>query len=169
MDAVKLRSGLQIVMSISARGNLYLQQSGLGNALLAENPKRCAQIVLRGINLIYALSAVVYPFMPSTSESILSQLNAPARTVPSVLGNDILPGHTIGASAYLFKRIEEKQADIWRARFGGGSEVGAAVANGAGVAKTKTGGQKKKEKASKAPVDKTVQSAKETEAVLEKM
>jgi methionyl-tRNA synthetase len=118
MDAVKLRAGLQTVMQISARGNLYLQQSGLGNALLAENPKRCAQVISRAVNLIYALSAAIFPFMPSTSTSILAQLNAPARTVASVLGNDILAGHAIGEPEHLFKKIDEKQADVWKARFG---------------------------------------------------
>lgn len=131
MEAVKLRLGLQTIMSISARGNLYLQQSGLGNVLFSEDPQRCAQIVSRAINLIYALSAVVYPFMPSTSEAILSQLNAPPRTVSGALSNDILPGHTIGIPAYLFKKIDEKQADIWRARFGGNPET---TTNGTTVA-----------------------------------
>ena len=36
MDAVKLRSGLQTVMAISARGNLYLQSSGLNKQLMTD-------------------------------------------------------------------------------------------------------------------------------------
>jgi methionyl-tRNA synthetase len=164
MDSVKLRLGLQTVMQISARGNLYLQQSGLGNALLADDPKRCAQVVNRALNLIYLLSAVVYPFMPATSEAILSQLNAPARAVPDVLSQDILPGHKIGVPAHLFKRIDEKQADIWRQRFGGETEQAAA-----GVGK---GSASKKKRA--ATGDKTVSKtakvnndAPKSEAVLE--
>ena len=113
MDAVKLRSGLQVVMHIFARGNLYLQSSGLNKALKAENPKRCAQVVVRAINLIYVLSALIYPFMPSTSESVLTQLNAPARAVPEVFSIDILPGHQIGVPEHLFKRIDEKMVDIY--------------------------------------------------------
>ena len=119
MDAVKLRSGLQIVMHLSARGNLYLQSAGLNNALKAENPKRCAQVVVRAVNLIYVLSALAYPFMPSTSESILAQLNAPARAVPEVLSIDILPGHQIGTPEHLFKKIDEKTAEVYRERFAG--------------------------------------------------
>ena len=57
MDSVKLRAGLHTVMSISARGNLYLQSSGLNKQLMTENPKRCAQVVSRALNLIYILSA----------------------------------------------------------------------------------------------------------------
>jgi len=119
MDAVKLRSGLQIVMHISARGNLYLQSSGLNKALKAENPRRCAQVVVRAVNLIYVFSALIYPFMPSTSGSVLTQLNAPARAVPEVLSIDILPGHIIGAPEHLFKKIDEKMIEVYREKFAG--------------------------------------------------
>ncbi|TFK75212.1 methionyl-tRNA synthetase [Pluteus cervinus] len=119
MDAVKLRLGLQTVMLISIRGNNYLQSSGLNKALMTSNPKRCAQVVSRAINLIYVLSALIYPFMPATSASILNQLNAPVRTVPEVLANDILAGHTIGMPEHLFKKIEENMAEKWRIQFGG--------------------------------------------------
>lgn len=129
MDAVKLRLGLQTVMHISQRGNLYLQSSGLNKALMTENPTRCAQVVTRAVNLIYVLSALVYPFMPSTSVSILSQLNAPARAVPLSFSLDILPGHQIGTPEHLFKKIEEKMAGVWRAKFAGISPAPAAPAN----------------------------------------
>lgn len=119
LESVKLRLGLQIVMHISARGNLYLQSSGLNKALMTENPQRCAQVVSRAINLIYVLSALVHPFMPGTSDSVLTQLNAPARTVPDVIANDVLAGHRIGKPEHLFKKIDEKMADIWKGKFGG--------------------------------------------------
>ena len=123
MDAVKLRSGLQLVMHISARGNLYLQSSGLNKALKAENPKRCAQVVVRAINLIYVLSALAYPFMPSISGSILTQLNAPARTVPESLSIDILAGHHIGTPEHLFKKIDEKMVEVYREKFAGNKPI----------------------------------------------
>ena len=77
MDVVKIRLGLQIVMLISSQGNNYLQSAGLNKALMTSNPTRCTQVISRAINLIYALSALISPFMPSTSDAILSQLNAP--------------------------------------------------------------------------------------------
>jgi len=119
MEAVKLRLGLQTIMLISNRGNLYLQASGLNKALMTENPTRCAQVVSRAVNLIYVLSSLIYPFMPATSDSILAQLNAPARVVPDVLSTDILTGHHIGKPEHLFKKIEEKMADVWRQKFEG--------------------------------------------------
>lgn len=119
MDAVKLRLGLQTVMLISMRGNNYLQSSGLNKQLMSDNPTRCVQVVSRALNLIYVLSVLIYPFMPATSESILKQLNAPARAVPVILSNDILAGHQISTPEHLFKKIEEKMIDAWRAKFGG--------------------------------------------------
>ncbi|KAJ2922547.1 hypothetical protein H1R20_g14536, partial [Candolleomyces eurysporus] len=128
LDVVKLRLGLQIVMAISAQGNNYLQSSGLNKALMAENPTRCAQVVSRAVNLIYALAAIIYPYMPATSDSILQQLNAPARAVPEVFSNDILAGHTIGKPEHLFKKIEETMAEVWRAKFGGNEAAAASPA-----------------------------------------
>jgi methionyl-tRNA synthetase len=122
MDAVKIRLGLQIVMHISSRGNTYLQSSGLNKALIASNPKRCAQVISRAINLIYVLSSLIYPFMPATSSAILTQLNAPDRAVPEVFSNDILAGHTIGVPEHLFKKIEEKMEEVWRLKFKGNDE-----------------------------------------------
>jgi methionyl-tRNA synthetase len=156
MDSVKLRLGLQTVMQLSARGNLYLQQSGLGNALLADDSKRCAQVVNRALNLIYILSAVVYPFMPGTSDAILLQINAPARAVPNELSHDVLPGHRIGTPAHLFKKIDEKQADIWRQKFNGAEEAAAPV----GASKRKAGTANK-------AMTKTSDAAVRTQAVLE--
>jgi len=145
MDSVKLRLGLQTVMLLSQRGNLYLQSSGLGKALMTENPTRCAKVVTRAANLIYVLSALVYPFMPSTSASILSQLNAPARSVPDAFSIDLLPGHHIGTPEHLFKKIEEKMADVWRANFAGNDPASAApVTNEAsGMSKRKAAAAKK--------------------------
>jgi methionyl-tRNA synthetase len=149
MDAVKLRLGLQTVMLLSQRGNLYLQSSGLNKALMTENPTRCAQVVTRAANLIYVLSALVYPFMPATSASILSQLNAPARAVPDMFSIDLLPGHHIGTPEHLFKKIEEKMADVWRAQFAGNDTAAAAapIADGTlaapATSKRKAGATKK--------------------------
>jgi len=134
MDSLRFRAGLIAGMALSARGNQYLQDNTLDNTLLANHPERCAQVVMNAINLIYLLTAVFHPFMPSTTDAILGQLNAPARTLPSRFSIDILPGHKIGKPDHLFKRIEPKMEDEWRSKFGGESSKNpgpAAVAGGA--------------------------------------
>ena len=122
MDSTKLRAGMATMMLISARGNQYLQDSGLDNTLFSSQPERCAQVILNAINLIYVLSVLVHPFMPTTSTQILEQLNAPARSLPSAFSIDILPGHTLGKAEHLFKKIENlngSQEKAWQTQFGG--------------------------------------------------
>ena len=157
MDAVKIRLGLQTVMLISSRGNTYLQSSGLNKALIASNPKRCAQVISRAINLIYVLSSLIYPFMPATSSAILTQLNAPDRAVPEVFSNDILAGHTIGVPEHLFKKIEEKMEEVWRLKFKGNDEKlsGSGVTTPDPLIKTAPG-QSKRKSAKKAAATSTV-------------
>lgn len=147
LESVKLRQGLHTVMQISSRGNLYLQASGLGTALKESDPRRCAQVLCRAVNLIYILSTLIEPFMPATAAQILSQLNAPQRTVPETFSVDILPGHTIGKPAHLFKPIKEEMADIWRQKFAGKkqpvAQAGGLPADATHVAPG-TGGSKRK-------------------------
>ncbi|KAH0563479.1 hypothetical protein GP486_001945 [Trichoglossum hirsutum] len=120
LEAVRLRSGLDRVMQISGRGNQFLQENKLDNTLLASQPERTAAVVGLGLNLVYLLSSVVYPYMPATAECIVEQLNAPLRRIPDTWeGGDLLPGHGIGKAQYLFSKIDESKEEEWRALFGG--------------------------------------------------
>ncbi|PVV03752.1 hypothetical protein BB560_001759 [Smittium megazygosporum] len=123
MESVHLKAGLRIAMEISARGNQYLQESKFDNSLFMNNKKDCDTVVFVALNLIYLLSAVFSPFMPSTSSSICQQLNAPPRTIPDTFEFDIKPGHVIGYPKHLFSPIDEKMADFWREKYGGGKQV----------------------------------------------
>jgi methionyl-tRNA synthetase len=57
--------------------------------------------------------------MPATSESISRQINAPLRLIPNAFTYDILAGHKLNGSEYLFTRIDEKMEDVWKAKYGG--------------------------------------------------
>lgn len=119
MDQIKIRAGLEKVMAFSARCNAYLQTRELGNKLLEERPEDCATLIVVAVNLIYTLSAMVHPFMPATTEGILEQLQAPARSLPLKFTIDIWPGHKLGQPKHLFTRIDPKMEDVWRKQFGG--------------------------------------------------
>ncbi|CAG8656595.1 2023_t:CDS:2, partial [Paraglomus occultum] len=117
MENVKIRAGLEKAMELSHLGNHYLQESKLDNTLFAETPKKCAAVIGATINIIYLLSALIEPYMPSTSESILRQLNVPARTIPDSWTIDIYPEHKLGKAEYLFRRLDDKQ---FKEKYGGG-------------------------------------------------
>nr|CEG04909.1 unnamed protein product [Fusarium clavum] len=119
MEGVRLRAGLEVAMAISARGNQYLVQNTFGSAMVTDDPDRAASVVGHGLNLLYLLSALFYPFMPAISADIASRLNAPLRTIPGKwTGEDLLPGHVIGEPKHLFRKIDEKKIEEWRKRFG---------------------------------------------------
>lgn len=127
MESVHIRAGLEKVMLISGEGNRFLQDNKLDNNLFNNHPEKAAAVVGYGLNLIYLLSAIAYPFMPAVSASICQQLNAPLRSIPDTWApDDLLPGHTIGKAAYLFTRIDDKKEEEWRAKYGGQQEGAAA-------------------------------------------
>ncbi|KAM0748825.1 methionyl-tRNA synthetase [Meredithblackwellia eburnea MCA 4105] len=137
MDHQKIRAGIAGAMAISARGNQYIQDNKVDNALLASNPLRTAQVVLTTINLVYLLSSILHPFMPSTSDEIIAQLDATPIAIPDRFEINLLPGHKVGSATHLFTKIDPKKIDEWRAEFGGAEaraklEAAKALAAGTG-------------------------------------
>ncbi|KAJ3212349.1 putative methionine--tRNA ligase, cytoplasmic protein rar1 [Entophlyctis luteolus] len=117
-----LRAGLKILMEISSLGNGYLQENRIDNTLFANNRLRCDVVIGVSLNLAYLVSALAYPYLPRTSESICKQLNAPTRRITDTWnGADIRPGHAIGKVAYLFTKIDDKRGDELRLRYSGSS------------------------------------------------
>lgn len=119
MENTKIRRGLETAMEFAARGNKFLQDNLLNNALLANSPEKAAAVIGVGINVVYIISAVIAPFMPETADSILKQLNAPPMLIPDEFSLNILGGHNIGKPDYLFSRIDSEKIAEWRAKFGG--------------------------------------------------
>ncbi|GLB07650.1 putative methionine--tRNA ligase, cytoplasmic protein rar1 [Aspergillus tubingensis] len=125
MEAVRLRAGLETAMAISTRGNQFLTENKFGASLLADNPGRGYAVIGIVLNLIYLLSAVFYPYIPSVSDAMAKMLNAPPRAItPTWQVGDLLPGHEIRLAKHLFTKIDEKMADKWRAQFGGSTAPG---------------------------------------------
>ncbi|KAJ3067484.1 putative methionine--tRNA ligase, cytoplasmic protein rar1 [Podochytrium sp. JEL0797] len=124
-----LRAGLKIVMEISSLGNGYLQDNKIDNTLFLNHRERCNTVVAMSLNLAYLISALVYPYLPSTSTNICRQLNLPTRKITDTWsGKDITAGHVLGKVDYLFTRIDEKRADELRAKYSGAAQNATAPA-----------------------------------------
>lgn len=119
MEQVRLRNALQTIMLLSTEGNTYLQNNKLDNTLFEKNPKRCGAVINVACNIIYTLASLIHPFMPSTSDSILTQLNAPLGKIPEKFNLSLLEGHRIGNPDHLFQRMEEKQMQELFMKYGG--------------------------------------------------
>lgn len=120
LEAVHLKDGLQTAMDIAQAGNNFIQSNRLDNKLAASEPQKAAAVVGIAINIIYLCASVFEPYLPTTSKSILEQLNAPFLFIPDHWnGDDIKPGHRIGKAKYLFTQIDPKKEEEWREMYGG--------------------------------------------------
>ena len=101
-------------------GKYFLE--ALDTNLFAYDCRHDADIsITLALNLVYLLSLVLQPFMPTTSDEIREQLNI--KDTVYALENAFrcyLPaGHTIGQARPLFKRVEKPLTDDYRLRFSG--------------------------------------------------
>ncbi|CCE61619.1 hypothetical protein TPHA_0A05450 [Tetrapisispora phaffii CBS 4417] len=119
MEDAHERRGLEIAMALSARGNQFLQDNKLDNALFSQHPNKSDAVIGVGLNIVYAVASLIYPFMPETAETIYRILNAPALKICDSFNIAVLGGHHINQAEYLFKRIDEKSIETWREKYGG--------------------------------------------------
>ena len=163
MDGVQLRDGLRIAMNVSRLGNQLLTDNRLDNALFDNERDRCNAVISLAANLSYVLSALLYPFMPGTTADLLKQLHAPVRLIPERFTLDLLPGHAIGTPAHLFSRIEDKDIQTYRTKFGGQKDAKALSAT---EAASGSAGKKKqvKKKSEPAKKEQTAEAAAVKEA-----
>jgi methionyl-tRNA synthetase len=69
MEKVKLKQGLKSAMGISSDGNAYLQESEFWK-LYKEDPVSCAIVIKTSVGLVYLLTCLLEPFMPSFSNEV---------------------------------------------------------------------------------------------------
>ena len=119
MEKVHLRRGLEIAMSLSARGNQFLQENKLDNSLFAQHPAKSDAVVAVALNIIYAVTSIIDPFIPESAQLIYKMLNAPALRIDNQFHLAIGADHNINKAEYLFHRIEEKDIEQWRNKYGG--------------------------------------------------
>lgn len=129
MEKVKLKQALKIAMSISSEGNAYLQESQFWK-LYKQDQASCSLVVRTSVGLVYLLSCLLEPFMPSFSIKVLKQLNLPPEkfSLCDETGDlerakkpwESLPaGHKIGTPEPLFKELKDEDVEFFREKFAG--------------------------------------------------
>lgn len=121
MEATKLRQGVQTILAYSSLGNKLLQDNKLDGRLLTEEPARCATLISVAVSHIHLMAGLLSPYMPGTSEKILSQLGLEEKpSIPETWTFDSIPaGHKLGTPAVLFSVIPAAKLDEWRDAYGG--------------------------------------------------
>ncbi|GMN50290.1 hypothetical protein TIFTF001_019435 [Ficus carica] len=130
MEKVKLKQALRIGMSISSEGNAYLQESQFWK-LYKQDLHSCNIVVRTSVGLVYLLSAVLEPFLPSFSLKVLKQLDIPHEKQLSLSNENgdlerarkpwkLVPaGHKIGTPEPLFKEMRDEDVEFFKMKFSG--------------------------------------------------
>lgn len=119
LEAVHERRGLEHAMSISSRGNQFLQDNKMDNTTFNENPNKSDAIIGVGLNIVYLVASLIYPYMPEITKKINEMLNAPQLAIHDEFNLILQEGHNIGKAQYLFKRIDDTEIAKLRAKYGG--------------------------------------------------
>ncbi|CAK5081123.1 unnamed protein product [Meloidogyne enterolobii] len=154
MEDVRMRDALHQILSVSRRGNQYMQVGQpwlLVKSDKKEDKQRAQTIIGVSANLSLFLSIMLQPFMPKTSASIREQCNIP---LPMVLPEHftllLKTGHQHNKPSPLFAKIEPSKVGEWKALFGGDQNSttvnGTLVNNKTSPKKTKQQNQQKKSK-----------------------
>uniref|UniRef100_A0AAR2LTB2 Methionine--tRNA ligase, cytoplasmic n=1 Tax=Pygocentrus nattereri TaxID=42514 RepID=A0AAR2LTB2_PYGNA len=127
LDKVRIRDALKCILNISRHGNQYIQVNEPWKKIKGgdDDRKRAGTVTGVSVNVACLLSAMLEPYMPTVSQTIRDQLQAPAHCARAMLYADrgflcsLSAGHRIGTVSPLFQKLESEQIEALRKRFGG--------------------------------------------------
>ncbi|KAK6015795.1 tRNA binding domain protein, partial [Ostertagia ostertagi] len=126
MDAVRQKDAVRAVLSMSRRGNQYMQSQQPWVLMKGdeEEKKRAGTVIGVAANISYHLATVLHPIMPEVSARIRSQCALERLPAFSAYPLSYLkPGHKIGVPKPLFTKMESAKVAEWKAKFGGSKAV----------------------------------------------
>jgi methionyl-tRNA synthetase len=113
MDEAKLRSALNMIIDFAREGNKYLSLKEPWLKIKVDRKKAEATLYL-AVQMVYALSVLLAPFLPKTSEKILKQLGLNKTRLElkwSEASNLMIkPNHKIGEVEALFHKVSANEA-----------------------------------------------------------
>lgn len=123
LEKINIKDALHTMMAISKLGNQYFQEVKPWDLAKDEKTKpKCATAVNIAIQITRCLSALMEPYMPTTAQKILDQLNMKSENINFIhtsLKLDAVPeGHKIGKPVPLFPKLEDKKIKELEKRFG---------------------------------------------------
>ncbi|MFX1346978.1 MAG: methionine--tRNA ligase, partial [Promethearchaeota archaeon] len=104
----KLRKALRDIVNFGKEGNIYLNEKAPWH-IIKKDKKAAGHVFNICTQAVYALAVLLGPFIPGTSESILSYLNASKLEDvkwDSINENSIKPGQNIKKPKPLFQKLE---------------------------------------------------------------
>jgi methionyl-tRNA synthetase len=119
MERAEERDSLRQILALSSIGNKAFQD-GEPWKMRTENPEQAASLLKTLVYLIRDLGVMIEPFMPSTSEKLLSFLKSPNTRWDSL--GDYTGLSEIGETELLFAKLDDDLIVDLRERFAGSQE-----------------------------------------------
>lgn len=118
LEAVRMRDALRQILALGNLGNKFFQDMAPWEQIkqdpnLAQTTVSCLTLVVR------ALGTALQPFMPATAKRIGNMLNLDLSDWELGMSLAPLAQHQIGTPEILFPKLDPKDAEKWRQRFGG--------------------------------------------------
>jgi len=118
-EKYEVRAATRELMEISRFANKYFNDQEPWNTR-RNNPEKCKTTLYLSLELSRALAILWHPILPFSSEKIWRMLNLPGTVSDQMWENisklSLVPGHRMGNSSILFKKIEDSviEAEIAR-------------------------------------------------------
>lgn len=108
LNNYEFRNALTALMNLARFGNQYLQAEEPWKTI-KDSPKKAAGSLFVGAQIAVALAQLCEPFMPFSSEKLLTMFNVQKLNWSDVETQNVLieTGHTINESSLLFSKIED--------------------------------------------------------------
>lgn len=108
LENYEFRNALTALMNLARFGNQYLQAEEPWKTI-KDSPEKAAQSLFVGAQLAVALAQLCEPFMPFSSEKLLTMFNAKQVNWSDVESQSVLieTGHKINEASLLFSKIED--------------------------------------------------------------
>lgn len=106
LENFEFRNALSALMNLARFGNQYLQTEEPWKTI-KDNPEKTAQSLFVSAQIAVALAQLCEPFMPFSSEKLLTMFNVEKKNWSDVKGVLIESGHRINEASLLFSKIED--------------------------------------------------------------
>lgn len=122
IEQYEFRQALNQLMELARTGDRYLASQEPWK-LYKTDASRTATILYCGLQVVAHLSRICRPFMPNTSDKLLSMLNWDSEAIEWTYQADLLPeGATLGKPSLLFTKVEDATVEAQVAKLHASTE-----------------------------------------------
>ncbi len=111
LNKFEFRNALTAMMNLARFGNLYLQNEEPWKTIKTD-PEKTANTLFISAQIAAALAQICEPFLPFSSEKLLTMFNTKQKSWQEISGVLLPTGHQINEASLLFSKIEDETIEF---------------------------------------------------------